>query len=482
MRLFRSRPRVDVAGLPKNIAAQLVQLADDVDTAPCDLRRRRAYSDFLRGLGRFDAATSHYQALAGAYAAQGSLFRAIAVCKTILELDAAHVETEATLARMYAQHDVQSGHALTVELPASMGEALLVDHNELLDSAVANAMPARPMSLDYMTPVSDEREAIGADDIADTVDIEIDADSGDEIVDGDILAGLVVKAEGSITLDRPAAVPLFSGLAPESFTELVKALRCWQAEAGAVIVVEGEPGDSVFVIARGAVVIERAGDTGPVELARMKAGDFFGEIAILAERPRAASVMALKKTELLEIDRTALAALVIRDPRAGDVLEAFCTRRLIENTLLTSPLFVGLDTDALGRTIDRFESCVVGDGDYLLTQGKEVGGLHILLSGVVDVMASSDVDGLTTTMRLKRLGPGDVFGEMGLLRRQPATASCVAVGPARLAVLGDKTFDELQSEHPDLRARLENLTDARAAFNARFLPSNDISGARPAAL
>ena len=477
MRLFRSRPRVDVNGLPKEIAAQLIKLVDDVEAAPHDLRRRRALADFQRGIGRFEEAIAHYQALAGAYAAQGLLFRAIAVCKTILELDPAHVETEATLARLYAQHDVQSDHALKVELPASMGAALLVDDADVdvTDDPSLQEMPPLP------TSGEDDTDALLVQ--SDDVDIEIDAEiDADEIIDDDILAGLTFRAEGSITLERPAAVPLFSGLSPESFTDLVKALRCWEAEAGAVIVVEGEPGDSVFVIARGAVVIERGSDNGPVELARMKAGEFFGEIAILAERPRAASVTALKKTELLEIDRAALAALVIRDPRVGDVLEGFCTRRLIENTLQTSPLFQGLDAEALGRAMNRFESRVVVDGDALVTQGSDAGGLHILLSGTVDVMASTDVGGLTTTMRLKRLGPGDVFGEMGLLRRQPATASCIAIGAARLAVLPAETFAALQDEHPELRTRLLALNDARAAFNARFLPDNDESGARPAAL
>ncbi len=464
MRLFRSRPRVDVSGLPKEVGAQLVQLVDDVETAPQDLRRRRALADFQRGIGRVDDAIGHYQALAGAYAAQGLLFRAIAVCKTILELDATHVETEVALARLYAQHDVQAGHALTVELPASMGAALVVDDTDLLEATAVDA---------------DAAEIDAAEiDAAEIDAAEIDLD----IVEDDILAGLTVRAEGSITLERPAAVPLFSGLSPESFTDLVKALRCWEDDAGAVIVVEGEPGDSVFVIARGAVKIERASDAGPVELARMKAGDFFGEIAILAERPRAASVTALQKTELLEIDRAALAALVIKDPRVGDVLEGFCTRRLIENTLQTSPLFFGLDPAALSRTMNRFESRVAVDGAALIAQGNDAAGLHILLSGVVDVMASSDVDGLTSTMRLKRLGPGDVFGEMGLLGRQPATASCIAVGPVRLVVLGKEIFTALQDEHPDLRVRLEALNDARAEFNARFLPSSDESGARPAAL
>jgi cAMP-dependent protein kinase regulator len=478
MRLFRSRSRVDVAGLPKEVAARLVQLVDDVAAAPHDLRARRALADCCKSIGRLEEAIAHYQALAGAYAAQGLLFRAIAVCKTILEIDPGHTETELALAQLYARHDVQSDHALTVELPIAMGAALVLDDDDVLESsAVANdsdddEAPPLPDLIDDLEPVA--ADAIDAD-----ADIESDNDDDEEIVDGDVLAALTVKTEGSVALSRPQAVPLFSGLSSSRFTELVQALRCWQADAGAVIVAEGEPGDSVFVIARGAVAIQRTADDGSViELAQMGDGDFFGEIAIMAQRPRAASVVALRTTELLEIDRTTLAALVERDPHVKDTLEGFCTRRLIENTMKTSPLFTGLDDTSLLRTIGRFESVVVDDGATLVHQGEGTPGLHILLQGTIDVVASTTVDGLTSTVRLKRLGPGDVFGEMGLLRRQPATASCVAVGPARLAVLGADTFFALQDEHPGLRVRLQAIVDARAAFNARFLPASDTSGAR----
>ena len=499
MRFFRKGPRVDVVGLSKEVAAQLTKLVDDVDDSPRDLRCRRALADFQRELGRTNEAIASYQALAGAYAAQGLLFRAIAVCKTILELDADHDETEATLAALYAQHDVQSDRAL-VELPASMGAALAVSDDEIIEDISIDAvgedarsdddvsvldappLPSDERSIDDLAPVTGSSGAdddIADDGIADDVEIEIDAD---EIVDDDILASLTPRGAGSVQLQRPEAVPLFSGLSPARFTELVKALRCWEAEPGAVIVVEGEPGDSVFVIARGAVVIERAGADGPIELARLRAGEFFGEIAILAERPRAASVTALKKTELLEVDRATLAALVARDPDVAGVLEDFCTRRLIENTIQSSPLFDGLDTAAVLMAMQRFEARVVVDGDTLVAQGSASSGLHILLSGVVDVIASADVAGLTSTIRLKRLGPGDVFGEMGLLHGEPATASCVAHGPARLAVLSADAWAGLQGEHPELRRRLEALNDARAAFNARFLPADDTSGARRAAL
>ncbi|HEY1098615.1 MAG TPA: cyclic nucleotide-binding domain-containing protein, partial [Myxococcota bacterium] len=335
MRLFRSRPRVDVKGLPAEVATRLLKLLDDVERLPQDLRCRRALADCLRGIGRFEEAITHYQALAGAYAAQGLLFRAIAVCKTILEIDPAHVETEATLARLYATHGAQSEQALNVELPAAMGAALVIDETDTRDFVVEPGREFDPLamhlareaaarfeaaaSVDDMPPIptSDERSVDDREAIDDAAGVEIDAD---EILDDDILAELVPKASGSVGLKRPSAVPLFSSLSPSRFTELVKALKCWEAAPGAVIVTEGEPGDSLFVIARGAVVVERRGDNGPVELARMRAGEFFGEIAILAERPRAASVTATKPTELLEIDRKALAALVARDAGVAAIL------------------------------------------------------------------------------------------------------------------------------------------------------------------
>ena len=85
---------------------------------------------------------------------------------------------------------------------------------------------------------------------------------------------------------------------------------------------EGDPGDSLFLIASGSVRILVVGGHGrPLEIRRLDVGDFFGELAALSGRPRSATVVATTDCELLEVDHWALERLVEARPAARPILE-----------------------------------------------------------------------------------------------------------------------------------------------------------------
>lgn len=129
--------------------------------------------------------------------------------------------------------------------------------------------------------------------------------------------------------DRPAAGgrealgrALFSELQHYLFRQVSEGLRRRALPAGALVVSEGDAGDSVFLIASGSVRVLVVGGHGrPLEIRRLDAGDFFGEVAALSGRPRSATVVAVTSCELLEVDRWALAKLVEARPAARPILE-----------------------------------------------------------------------------------------------------------------------------------------------------------------
>jgi cAMP-dependent protein kinase regulator len=494
MNLFRSRPRVDVTGMTPDQARELAHLTARIHKVPHDLKARRQRAELYRSVGRISHAVAEFQAVAGAYAAQGLLFRAIAICKLILELDPNHDETHRTLAALYAKQELPSK---VIELPAPMGAALIVeddiieakdvedgvaesdaesDAEELTEEATAAAVievaveVTRAQPPPPPAPLSDEGQAVFVD--ADT--------SAEDIVDAAVLAALTMKPEGSVVLHRPQAVPLFSGLSERSFGALVQRLRAWQADVDAVIVAEGEPGDSLFVVSKGRVRVERRATNGEdVVLGSLGEGDFFGEIALVARVPRAATVVAIEPTELLEIPRDVLDELVALDPQVREVLDVFCTQRLVEATVKSSPLFVGddgvvADSDLLARVVGLFSSRVVEAGTPLVQRGGPSDGLHVILAGNADVSAPSEIG----VVRLKELVAGDVFGEMSLLSGQPAMATVTTTTQARISTLPRDAFERVQESHPWLSQRLRALSESRGAFNSRFLPSSDV--ARPA--
>jgi CRP-like cAMP-binding protein len=118
------------------------------------------------------------------------------------------------------------------------------------------------------------------------------------------------------------ATALFSELQHYIFRRTAEGLHRRQLPAGGIVVSEGDPGTSAFLIASGSVRILVVGGHGrPLEIRRLHAGDFFGELAALSGRPRTATVVADEGCELLEVERWALERLVEARPAARAILD-----------------------------------------------------------------------------------------------------------------------------------------------------------------
>jgi CRP-like cAMP-binding protein len=119
-----------------------------------------------------------------------------------------------------------------------------------------------------------------------------------------------------------SASPLFEEFTDDELLAVIRGLRLLAFDAGDVIITEGEPGQSLFVLTTGTVkVFVRDPEGRNVALSSLGEGAFFGEIATLSGRPRSATVTAASRCELLELDKPALEAILELHPRVRDVLE-----------------------------------------------------------------------------------------------------------------------------------------------------------------
>jgi cAMP-dependent protein kinase regulator len=125
--------------------------------------------------------------------------------------------------------------------------------------------------------------------------------------------------------------PLFEVLNDVEREAFVREMELETHDEGSVILSEGDPGTSMYLIASGEVkVFTRAigsMSNAPVYLARLGDGDFFGEVSVLSGKPRTATITASQRTELLRLDKTKLDGVLAKHPGIRTVLDDFYKKR-----------------------------------------------------------------------------------------------------------------------------------------------------------
>jgi tetratricopeptide (TPR) repeat protein len=139
-------------------------------------------------------------------------------------------------------------------------------------------------------------------------------------------AGAAGKGEPMFSRPLPTS-PLFEVLNAEERAALVKEMDLEQHREGDIIITEGEPGSSMYVISSGEVKVYTRGQKGSVYLAKLGEGDFFGEVSMLTGKPRTATITASQPTELLRLDKEKLDNALGKYPGIRKVLDEFYKKR-----------------------------------------------------------------------------------------------------------------------------------------------------------
>jgi CRP-like cAMP-binding protein/uncharacterized pyridoxamine 5'-phosphate oxidase family protein len=113
-----------------------------------------------------------------------------------------------------------------------------------------------------------------------------------------------------VSYRRDLVYSVFSGLPPEEAESVAAKLQTMAVAAGDTIVRQGAPADKFFIIVDGEVEVLREDDGIERRLATLAQGQFFGEMAILRDSPRMATVRAVKPTTLFAMERDSFRGLV----------------------------------------------------------------------------------------------------------------------------------------------------------------------------
>jgi uncharacterized protein YhbP (UPF0306 family) len=115
---------------------------------------------------------------------------------------------------------------------------------------------------------------------------------------------------GGVDFHRDVVYSVFRDLPQQEVDTVRAALQTMQYDAGDVIVRQGAPADKFFIIVDGEVEVTREDDGQERTLASLRQGQFFGEMAILRDAPRMATVRAAAPTTVFAMERDAFRSLV----------------------------------------------------------------------------------------------------------------------------------------------------------------------------
>src|SRR5581483_1936655 len=221
---------------------------------------------------------------------------------------------------------------------------------------------------------------------------------------------------------------------------------------GQVIVREGDDADAFYVVVSGtARVLKRAENGEEVPLNLLGRGESFGEMSLLSDSTRTATVRASGRVHALRLGRETFVEMTRWHPAVRAQFERLADYRTIQDFLRLHSAFASLPVDGLALIAASLEPVEVEAGAIVVREGDPPGPMFVIEEG--RFRAFLERDGHRDTINFLR--KGDSFGELSVLEGRNRTASVESLTPSRLLRLTPELFERLLAEYPEFRRRIE---------------------------
>ncbi|KAF2260044.1 camp-dependent protein kinase regulatory subunit [Lojkania enalia] len=203
------------------------------------------------------------------------------------------------------------------------------------------------------------------------------------------------------------------------------------------VIQQGDVGDYFYIVENGSfdIYVNKSGklEPGPEGLGSkvgsVGPGGSFGELALMYNAPRAATVVSTERSTLWALDRVTFRRILMDS--------AFQRRRMYEGFLEEVPLLASLTPYERSKIADALETKKYPAGTKIINEGDVGESFYILEAGAAEVYKRG-VD-----KPVNRYKKGDYFGELALLNDAPRAASVVSTTEVKVATLGKDGFQRL---------------------------------------
>ncbi|XP_033617053.1 cAMP-dependent protein kinase type II-alpha regulatory subunit-like, partial [Fukomys damarensis] len=242
---------------------------------------------------------------------------------------------------------------------------------------------------------------------------------------------------------------LFKNLDQEQLSQVLDAMFERTVKVDEHVIDQGDDGDNFYVIERGTYDILVTKDNQLRSVGQYANRGSFGELALMYNTPRAATIIATSEGSLWGLDRVTFRRIIVKNNAKK--------RKMFESFIESVPLLKSLEVSERMKIVDVIGEKNYEDGERIITQGDKADSFYIIESGEVRVMIKSKTktnkDAGIQEAEIARCHKGQYFGELALVTNKPRAASVYAVGNVTCLVMDVQAFERLLGPCMDIMKR-----------------------------
>lgn len=268
-----------------------------------------------------------------------------------------------------------------------------------------------------------------------------------------------------VALSHLKAIPFLAGVPDKLLTGLLEDSRLVAIPAGECAVRQGEFGDTFYLILHGEMGVEVWSDDGTaVEVARLRTGQFFGELAMIGKGHRSATVRAVGDgVELLEVAKGPFDKL-LKQKSVAEAMEQLYSRRTLEAFIRENEYLRDVSDVDKKLLTDTGKILRLHATEDVFKAGDPPQSFYFVRQGFLKIWRQ---DGEAESV-LAYLRDKDFFGDLELVTGQPRVATVTAMEPVELVVLPRSVFAGLYQRYPELIKRFRKYElDRRAEAESK---------------
>ncbi|XP_018327166.1 cAMP-dependent protein kinase type II regulatory subunit [Agrilus planipennis] len=248
--------------------------------------------------------------------------------------------------------------------------------------------------------------------------------------------------------DSVKNILLFRSLEKDQMQEVLDAMFEKTVKAGDLVIKQGDDGDNFYVIESGVfhALVADTPEGEPKHIYTYDNSGSFGELALLYNMPRAATIKAASDGRLWAMDRQTFRRILLKS--------AFRKRKMYETLIESVPMLKTLQPYERMNLADALVPKTFAPGEQIIKQGDAADGMYFVEEGTVDIRVLNDQG---KEIEVNKVVKGGYFGELALVTHRPRAASAYADDHVKLAFLDVEAFERLLG--PCMEIMKRNITD-----------------------